>query len=165
MTRPLIISIPKAGTYLLAEILKLWGFSDFGVHLGLLEVTDYRGLSLEEQRINYLKYTNRARASVVALSIPDNHYSVGHLPYYEEIIQSFSKFRKIFISRNLRESLISHMRFSLIRSDPSFLGWQNPDPRKQFIAYLGSPAARAFLQLSLPMGGWTKSDAFKIRFE
>ena len=48
--RVIVVSIPKSGTYLVAELLKALGYRWTGMHLAESAYTDYSGSALEDAR-------------------------------------------------------------------------------------------------------------------
>jgi hypothetical protein len=57
--RPIIVcSFPKAGTYLVAELLKRLGVKPTGFHLMVQDFSDYSFASIDEARNRYQRFTS-----------------------------------------------------------------------------------------------------------
>lgn len=111
--RVLIITQPKAGTYLAAEILSMAGFHNTHLHLGLdrLQAYDKRFLS---------EGIARPRQFDVAISIEQSRklirfgeVAVSHLPYSNELEVLISNYKIIHIKRELRSAFRSWARMLL----------------------------------------------------
>ena len=107
----IVISIPKSGTYLVSSILRELGLVDTGVHVWETGFHDYRDRTISEMIYNYAAYAvNLPIADTVDLILP-GQYAVGHLACIVKNKDILKSFRKIFLIRELRQSLISHMRW------------------------------------------------------
>jgi hypothetical protein len=161
-----IYSIPKSGTYLVSKLLEVVGYADTEIHLGLHAFQDYRGKTLKQKREDYLNFTINVNACAIAKLILNGQFVVGHLPYNEDIRNAFASFKQIFLYREVRDALISHMRFLATRNNPAHDNWRYlTDSKKRLLKYLETTAI-GFMDMALPMVGWLEdSNTLKICFE
>lgn len=105
-----VITLPKAGTYLIAEILKKMGFEQ-SAHISTHDIIDLKITDLDTLRANpdvYVKPTTFTRALEV---VKPNHFAVGHIPCQEPIKEALLGWKKIFAYRNMRDIVISAVRY------------------------------------------------------
>lgn len=164
--RVVVHSIPKAGTYLLGKMLQLCGWLDTEIHLMADGFTDYRGKTVQQKREDYLKLLVTADTAEVAKAINEGQFVVGHLPCNPKIAQDFLSFKQLFIYRDLRDCLVSHMRFLEKRNNPSHDIWRSiPDKKLKFAKYL-EYSGHEFFNISKPMISWADKEGIqKICFE
>lgn len=161
-----VFSIPKSGTYLLAEILKQIGYVDTEVHLRVPSVSDYRGKLLDERRKAYLHLTFDIDASEIARLVLNGQFIVGHMPYNDHIKTVFNNFRIIFSCRELRDTLVSAMRFMSKRHNPDNEAWTNvPDGPERLVKFLDLTGGE-LITWYRTMAGWLADpNVLSIRFE
>lgn len=143
-SRVFLVSLPKAGTYLLATFLREMGWTDTEVHVGIHEITDYRGLTVDEKLA-------QARTRVAAMPfetsvslVAPGQFAVGHIAFDPRREQLLKPFRRILIIRRWRDCLTSFMRFESrrisldpLRHSADRTQWASlQDPRAKFVAYL-----------------------------
>lgn len=168
----IILSMPKAGTYLVAKMLETLGLVDLEVHLWETGLSDYRGKSNSEklERARELVRDLPLRAS--ARMILPGQFAVGHILCTPEARLQFENFVRIVCLRDLRHALVSFMRFEHRRlladplRAPERRGWaqapQGPERMKAFFAADGA----WLLELSRAAFEWTKEpDCVLCRFE
>jgi hypothetical protein len=122
-SKVILLTLPKAGTYLLARMMENLGLVDLEVHLSETSLGDYRGLSVE-QKIARARLVNRAISlHVAAGKIQPGQFAVGHIPCSDLARDALSSFARILCIRELRHALASYMRFELkrIEADPDWL--------------------------------------------
>lgn len=123
MTKVIVCSIPKSGTYLVAEIVKQLGFRATNLHLGTHEFADYGAADLETGRRNpgQLIVSELIESSINR--VRDGEFAVGHLPI--ETAPLLSGFRVVFVCRNVRDVLISFCRWiAATGRDPDGGNWR-----------------------------------------
>jgi hypothetical protein len=167
--RVCICSIPKSGTYLVAELLRLLGYVPTWLHLWTTGLSDYRTASLREARDEYHRFTAPLHLSRSLGLVLPGQFAVGHLEHTEEVRTYLGPFKTIFTCRDLRDAVVSHMRFlgATTRSGRESRDWKAlPEGPEKMLPYLDTADGAAFFQLSRAMLGWaTDPSAFKIRFE
>ncbi len=167
--RVLVVSIPKAGTYLVAECLKALGYRWTGVHLAESAYTDYSGSALEDARRDPGRFARSEPLSVALERIHAGDFAVGHLPFKDEIIEATRPFKRLFLTRDLRAALVSYMRFmhSTGRLGAAQLPWYAlPDLRQRCLVFLQTTAPYLLKRFYAPMVGWSKlHDTLQVRFE
>jgi len=109
--KAIILSIPKAGTYLISKLLTLLGMEFTNLHLSPNSLTDYRFTSIIEGGKNPEKLTINMKLWNALNFIEEGQFAVGHLRHTANMKLLLKQFKKIFLYRNLREVFVSHMRF------------------------------------------------------
>ncbi|TDT91484.1 sulfotransferase domain-containing protein [Azorhizobium sp. AG788] len=109
--RVVVISSPKSGTYYLAEILKEFGFVSTNCHLSDLSMTDYRFSTIADSVSSYRNLNIDMPLSESLPLIRGGQFAVGHLPPLDNVATLLGDFKKIFLYRECRASLVSFMRF------------------------------------------------------
>jgi hypothetical protein len=167
--RVIVVSIPKSGTYLVAEFLKALGYRWTGMHLAELAYTDYSGSVLEDARRDPGRFARSEPLSISLERIHAGDFAVGHLPFKDEIIDATRPFKRLFLTRDLRAALISYMRFmhSTGRLGARQLAWYSlTDPRERCLVFLETSAPYMLKRLYEPMVGWSKlHGTLQVRFE
>lgn len=164
----IIVSIPKAGTYLVAEILKSLGLEDAGIHVNPDSLSDYRFATIKEAREDYLKYTVRLPLEKSVRLVLSGQFIVGHLPYEAYIVGMLKDFKVIFVKRDLRDALISQMRFFSLpgRGQHTNHAWKNlEDGPEKLLAFMDLYGAE-FIRIYDGMANWLEdAGACKVSFE
>jgi len=167
--RALIISTPKSGTYLLGEVLKNLGMSETKMHLFEQGYSDYAGADIHDARVNPHKFQRHVPLTASLMTIPPGHFAVGHLQFTAQCCRATATFRRFFLTRELRCSLVSFMRFvcSTGRFGAPQQAWYSlSDPGQRLVGFLDT-FGKAFLDgLFHPMTGWLGfEDVMTLRFE
>lgn len=113
--RVLVISMPKAGTYLFPEILRPMGFEFARLHVAVSRVKDYRLSTLDEAIVDKKSPATEIPFQSLIRYIWPGQCLVGHLRYKPKIAKPLSSWKIIYAYRNLRYALVSHMNW-LIRT-------------------------------------------------
>jgi hypothetical protein len=168
----IVITTPKAGTYLVGKILAELGLTDLEVHLGMDGFSDYRGRSKQEK-------IERTRHLAISLPIEltsrlvlPGQFAVGHIPYVPRAIPLFEDFVRIVAVREVRASLTSMMRFEYLRlvADPGRAllkrSWiSRPDGPERMLAFLEAMGAD-FLAVLRAVHPWrAHPGCIVLRFE
>ncbi len=113
VSRLFINSVPKSGTYLLSEILKRAGLHQTYWHVAEEGYDDYNRLSFAEgRRTPEMGRTLQPIAQTLA-NVGDGAFAVGHLRCKPATIAALTPFQVVFLSRDLRECLVSFVRFMM----------------------------------------------------
>jgi hypothetical protein len=167
--RVVVVSIPKSGTYLVAELLKTLGYRWTGMHLAESAYTDYTDSSLDEARQDPGRFARNEPLSLSLARIQAGEFAVGHLPFKDDVIQMTAPFKRLYVTRSLRLALISYMRFlqATGRLGAKHLPWYSiPDLRERSCVFLRTTAPYLLMRFYRGMTGWSKFfDAFPVRFE
>ncbi len=168
-----VLSIQKAGTYLMAGMLSSLGWQDCEIHMGPHELTDYRGVGIED-RLS----TGRQRSFPLAfagavLMMKSGQFSVGHIPFTQHHRNLLRAVRTVLLVRRWRDCLASYMDFERkrlaadpLRLPPERTEWtRRPTLQEQFVGYLealgGPPTKNA-----LTMVPWQRQPGILVvRFE
>jgi hypothetical protein len=167
--RVIVVSIPKSGTYLVAELLKVLGYRWTGMHLAEAAYTDYSGSALEEARQDPGRFARNEPLSASLGRIHAGEFAVGHLLFKDEAIQATKPFKRLFLTRDLRSALISYMRFMQTtgRLGARQLAWYSiPDLRRRCHVFLQTSAPYMLKRFYEGMVGWSRLDGtLHVRFE
>jgi hypothetical protein len=165
----IVISLPKAGTYLMAELLKALGYRATGWHLGAKGCTDYTGADFRVARRNPAAYTRNGTPSEFLSQVRPGEFAVGHLPCNDELLQATARFQRLYLTRDLRTALVSYMRFlaDTGRMDAKHLPWYPlANVRQRVAVFLETTAPRILEVLYERMVGWPEVEAIHhVRFE
>ena len=141
--RAFVISMPKAGTYLLAAVLRRLGLADLEVHLSSFTFSDYRGQTVSEKLYKAREHVYELPLEFSASLIRPGQFGVGHIPYNPEHSRLLASFVRILVVRELRDSFVSYMRFEAKRMagdqgrHPGRRAWaEATDPRVRMAAFL-----------------------------
>ena len=168
--RPIIVvSLPKAGTYLVAELLKALGCRWTGMHLADHGYSDYRGADVLEARHHPDRFARRAELIQALMRIRPGEFAVGHLPCRPDVLQATVHFKRLYVTRDLRCALISYMRFMQTtgRYGAEQLAWYSvEDPRRRIVVFLSTTAPHLLNNLYKDMEGWSHVEGIThVRFE
>jgi Sulfotransferase domain len=167
--RVIIVSIPKSGTYLVAELLKALGYHWTGMHLAETAYTDYSGSQLEEARQDPGRFTRSESLSEALTRIRPGEFAVGHLPFKAAVVQATKRFNRIYLTRDLRSALVSYMRFlhATGRLGAKHLAWYAiPELHERCNLFLQTTAPYLLKRFYEGMAGWPEqSDVLPVRFE
>ena len=103
--------MPKAGTYFIAECSRRLGCEPTHLHLDHTVVWDYRQRTIEEIRADSFRYMVKMSLEQSLRLVRPGQFAVGHVECRDETKQWLRGFKKILIYRDLRDALISQMRF------------------------------------------------------
>lgn len=167
--RVIVVSIPKSGTYLVAELLTALGYHSTGMHLAETAYTDYSGSQLDDARRDPGRFTRSEPLSASLTRIQPGEFAVGHLPFNAEVVEATALFKRLFVTRDLRWALISYMRFmhSTGRLGAQNLAWYPiVDLRKRCYVFLQTTAPYLLRRFYQGMAGWSQlADVLPVRFE
>jgi Sulfotransferase domain len=167
--RVIVVSIPKSGTYLVAELLKALGYRWTGMHLAETAYTDYGGSALDQARQDPGRFARSEPLSASLNRIHAGEFAVGHLPFKDDVVEATRPFKRLFVTRDLRVALISYMRFmqSTGRLGARHLAWYSiPDLRQRCQVFLRTSAPYMLKRFYEGMAGWSKlADTLHVRFE
>jgi len=108
-----VISIPKAGTYLMRELLDQIGLDSSHLHVSYQGTYDYSKVSIDEGRRRPRSCFTPMTIEQSINDIPENSFAVGHLPYSASLEKILDGFTIIFIGRDVKETVLSAMIFLL----------------------------------------------------
>ena len=117
--KTIIISQPKAGTYLAANLLQEFGLTFSGIHINNngsykkfpLEITNLKDyLDIDKKLYKSIIVKNKNFEEPLSL-IHSNCFAVGHLQYDELKEQKLQNFKKILITRPFEDFNSSKERF------------------------------------------------------
>lgn len=136
-----LITVPKAGTYLLSAIMQNMGVHRSHLHISDKGHNDYSRIPFEIRRKDPGKsFTEMPLAKSLSL-VRDGSFAVGHLRHTAEAEEALQPFRLLFAGRKPKDTLLSRMLF-LLESGRAHRWdkdrpWVNErNPGKQFLKYL-----------------------------
>jgi hypothetical protein len=167
--RVCVCSIPKSGTYLAAELLRLLGYVPTRLHLSTGGFSDYRAATLQQARDEYHRFSVALHVSKSLDLVAAGQFVVGHLEYTDEVRTCLAPFKTVFTHRDLRDAVVSHMRFlaDTARGGPGKQNWKDlPEGPQKMLRYLDSNGEATFFPICRAMAPWsTDPSVFKLRFE
>jgi len=157
--RVAVISLPKSGTYLMAEILHEIGYVNTHIQAWAHALHDYRSLSIQQMITDYLAHQVAIPIEVSAELVGPGQFWVGH---FEVALcrDALAGFRKIFTVRDIRFALVSYMRWL---SNPGRGGaaadaWRHlPDSEEKFLAFFETHG-HIYLAWCRDIVGWLDAD-------
>jgi hypothetical protein len=163
-----ITSVPKAGTYLTAEVLRRLGVHATNLHTDVGYVSDLR---FRDPRKSMLQYAVPLPVEATLRLVAPGQFAVGHLPPDDRCLAALAGFRVLVVCRELRQAFISLVRF-LATNDPLDADLARrlndlPDGPARVLLALDSAVTRDwYLPLCRAMAGWlTQREALLVRFE
>lgn len=100
-----LCTVPKSGTYLVANFLEEVGIENSKLHLNDYEFSDYTTASTHEARVNPEKFRVEKPFSEAVANLKDNKFIVGH--FSVENRKYLRDFKTIFLYRNLKYCCVS----------------------------------------------------------
>ncbi len=172
--RVFILTVPKSGTYLVAKVLENLGIVDCGVHIAVDHIQDNRFADEKILRLEAWRYFVPIPFKVSTRLIKNGQFSFGHIPYYPEGERLLGGFKKVFSFRELRDVIISLVRYYDSREQnyakPERIRLYNnfretPMGNEKFKAWYAM-WGKEFADLIRNMFPWKdRSDIFQVKFE
>jgi hypothetical protein len=172
--RVFILTVPKSGTYLIAKILENLGIVDCGVHIAIDHIQDNRFADEKVLKREAWKYYVPIPFKISTKLIKNGQFAFGHIPYYPEGEQMLRGFKKIFTFRELRDIIISLVRYYDSREQ----NYAKPERRRLYDAFKAAPMGnekfrawyamwgKEFADLIRNMFPWKdRGDVFRVKFE
>ncbi len=160
LPRVAIVSFPKSGTYLYGKLLNEIGFVDTEIHVTYdgKGYDDFRGLPVEDKRKRPASIQHAALFPDISSKFRRGQFFVGHIDYACQF--SLSMFRCIFTYREIRQCLVSHMRFMIAtgrRLEHTERLVALPEGPERMITYLDG-LGREFIDRYGNLTGWMRHD-------
>lgn len=132
-----IYTVPKSGTYLLAEFMGFLGFSNTGYHVSINDFLDTRGFGFEENSKTPSVAEKEQFFSDTLLSLREGEIAFGHLPA-PLVGWAFPDFKFICSYRHPEKTLLSEfVDFRFRRDDVNWLSRDEcPNDIDAFAVYL-----------------------------
>jgi len=175
-----VISVPKSGTYLMAELLKHLGLQSTNIHLSTHDYEDHRYTDKSDIRAHPKKYATKIPFEFTVPLIRKGQFSWGHIPHDPRCVAVLKKLKKLLILRQLRDVIISSIRHQIeIRQDLMCEFVFNRNGRfKEAKTYFQSPLSKEHLKIWFRYYGkenlrlienmqpwFGKKNIFSVRFE
>lgn len=162
-----IITVPKAGTYLMSEVAKLCGWHQTYWHVREDSFEDYSAGEMADRRHRPQQFRQAQPLSEVVPQVPSHAFFVGHIPCNPDTVQTLAACRKILLVRELRAALVSRMRFErrLRRSSHFDAVWTVEGDKSQMTYFLQRDGI-SLLQAIFNILPWERQPGvLKVRFE
>lgn len=162
--RPVFVnSIPKSGTYLLAAILEKLGLEFTHWHVFETFYDDYTDVPLDMARAHPERFRIRQPVSRTVSRLRSGQFAVGHLCYNERTRRALRGCYVIFLKRDLRECLVSHMRWQATTGRDKGAWTRIEDPQRRFPAYL-LKWGRSFVKRAREIAKWQEHADLVLSF-
>jgi Sulfotransferase domain len=164
----MIVSVPKSGTYLFAEILSALGVQSVDIHVGTDGFQDLRDCSKERAVARSADLVRAMSCEHVLPLILPGQFLVSHFPCLPRVIAQLDRFKTIFTYRSLRDVLVSVMRWVARKAQAGDIidGWERlpdcPDKMQFFMERYGA----SYLGTFATMRDWiVQPGVLSISFE
>jgi hypothetical protein len=172
--RVFVLSVPKSGTYLIAKILENLGVIDCGVHIATDHLQDNRFADEKILRVRPGNFMVHVPIEKSTRLIYPGQFAFGHIPCFEHEQHLLRDFKKVFSFRDMRDTIISLVRYHDSREHRAFSGEKlslyrqfkempmGIDKIRQWYLIWGNEYA----DLIRNMFPWkNRSDVFQMKFE
>lgn len=162
-----VVSLPKSGTYLMAEVLSQLGY-ERTIHVCEDFVDRYNDDRLQEGRDRPDKFRSFISWRDALQLVGAGQFAVGHLPFSVDRQEALEDFRTIFLKRQLRDCLVSDLRWTLStkrRERHPHASWLEGPKRTRTVEFLKDrgPIYRKHFRAML---GWNQAPNVQVyRFE
>jgi hypothetical protein len=109
--RVMIVSQPKAGTYLTSALLAEMGLEQTWLHINQNGYQKYNPDDLEAGRKRPEDFTTLSPLAESLELVPEGGFAVTHLPCLDPFIKPMEGFKKVLLTRDIEECRESTMRF------------------------------------------------------
>ena len=110
--KTLIISLPKAGTYLCSNLLVEFGIEQSYMHFNPNNFQKYKADQMDEARTNPGKFTRKLKFKDAFTYLRDGSFAVSHLPFDSQRQTLLQDTKKILLLRDREEILESYERWN-----------------------------------------------------
>ncbi len=166
LPRVAVISVPKAGTYLVGHLLKTLGYVDTGAHAWEGGFDDYRDLSPDEAKRGGAHLARHIGLAELTRLVHGGQFLVGHMACTAGNRRDLAGLRKLLLLRDLRDTVVSHMRFMADAGRAVGQDWvEIPYGPERLVRYLQT-LGRAYIKLVAGVCPWLdEPDLHIVRFE
>ena len=126
----IIVSVPKSGTYLFAELLSAVGVQNLDIHIAAYGFQDLRYSSKEFAIFHSAEAMVMVPSEKVLPLVRPGQFLVSHFPCNQEIVQQLKGFKIIFTYRNLRDVFVSLMRW--VAKKEGWERWPDGPPKMEY---------------------------------
>jgi hypothetical protein len=168
--RVMVCSLPKAGTYLVGEVLRRLGSVATGFHYsddGQM-FTDYRFATREEARNEFGRFCHGVPLERTLPLVRPGQHAVSHLECTPRTRALLAGSKVVFVYRDLRDAVVSWLRFHIDTGREAKWNWiwaEHTDPQRRLVVFL-KEAGAVFFDICRVMRPWfADPTAFPVRFE
>lgn len=112
--KQIILSIPKSGTFLLCSILDKLGLKWPCYHIEEDGFFDFNNATVDEAKSAPEKFYKYIPINISNTLIFDGQFVTSHMRHSDETESALKTFNKIFLYRDIRDTLLSLMRWFLV---------------------------------------------------
>lgn len=172
--RVFVLSVPKSGTYLIAKLLENLGLVDCGVHIATNHIGDNRFADEKVLRVEPGRYMVPIPMERSMPLIYPGQFAFGHIPCFAKEEFLLRDFKKVFSFRDMRDTIISLVRYDSSRKHKALRGERlalygkfkeipmGSDKIKQWYLVWGKEIA----DLARSMVPWKeRGEVFQLKFE
>ncbi|GJM18385.1 MAG: hypothetical protein DHS20C14_05980 [Phycisphaeraceae bacterium] len=166
--RVVLVTIPKAGTYLFSEAVRRLGFEQTHLHLAPKRVVAYDPARLEEGRAHPERFQVDCSIEQSVRLVRAGQFAASHLPFDETTADALEGCRVVFAMRELRAALVSRMRFRFTtgRTEaPEGFGEDDEQTREQVATHLSANAGVQLDAVRAQLGWLRHPGVLAVRFE
>lgn len=168
--RAMVCSIPKAGTYLVGEVLRRLGSVAAGFHFSAdgLMFMDARFATREEARNEFGRLCHAVPLERALPLVRPGQHAVSHLECTPRTREHLANFKVVFVHRDLRDALVSWLRFhqDTGREQQWNWIWEQHAGKQERLAVFLREAGEVFFGVCRAMRPWfANPTAFAVRFE
>jgi hypothetical protein len=166
----MVCSIPKAGTYLVGAVLQRLGTVATGFHFSTDGdmFMDARFATREEARNEFARLCHGVPLARALPLVRPGQHAVSHLECTPRTRALLAQFRVVFVYRDLRDALVSWLRFHQDTGREHQWNWiwvECADPRERLVVFLRA-AGELFFGMCRALVPWLgEPSAFPVRFE
>jgi hypothetical protein len=164
----IINTIPKSGTYMYSKLFECLGYNNSGLHIRNKCFWDFRGASLDSIIKAPDDFKKNQPIEDTIHFIKTGQFAVGHIDNTISTVSILSNFTHFFCIRNIKEVLVSHMRFicdDRRKDKPKFDWSKESENAAKFIGYLKGPG-KGYLEGIRKQVNWiNEKGVIVIRYE
>lgn len=168
MHRIILITFPKAGTYLTKSVLEFLGLEFTGLHLQTSHFTNYAGASYLVARYHPELLKKNVPLWKSLKRIKDNQFAVGHIAFSTRNRLTLATTPKILQVREVRSCLVSYFAFlrETGRQKSAAKEWFHIEDLQNSFAEFLVDQGRARIQMYAALARWkTEAQIPTVRFE
>lgn len=166
--RVILVTNPKAGTYLLSEIVRRLGFEQTYLHLAMNRVIAYDPARMQEGRSTPTRFEINCPLHESVRLVRHGQFAASHLACNTESVSALAGALVVFATREIRSSIVSLMRFHSATgraSVPNDLADAAADIKQATVAYMRASAVKRLDVVRRQLGWLELDDVHVVRYE
>ncbi len=138
--RILLVSIPKAGTYLMSQALTELGYSPTHMHIGENAYSQYDPRRLQEGRDHPSRFRIKADWQEAPNNIDSHHFAASHLAFDNRKLRAMRGGRVLFLKREPRG--VRGLLYAMGTHATELIDYWSPEAERVFKDIFGDLDAR-----------------------